>query len=108
MTSSLFLSAMTIVAITGTTLVTLKYNSSHHDDDNTDFIAHNDSSEIDSDYNYRISPKFHYDANKSEPSMDNRIVKRSIDEISNEYVISDKNLSMIDEAKREKVKEVDF
>jgi hypothetical protein len=96
---------MTIVAITGTTLVTLKYNN-HHDIDDTDFMANNDSNEVDSYINYQTSPKFNY---KSDIQNDKRIVKRSSDEDFTprpQYDISDRNFSIIDEAKREKIREV--
>lgn len=108
---------MAIVAITGTTLVALKYNNSHHNETESNFdnaISYNDSNEIDSDTNYQISPKFHYkNANQNELSIsshDKPIVKRSSDETSvpPEYNITDRNPSMIDEEKREKVKEVAF
>lgn len=105
MTSSLLLSAMTIVAITGTALVTLKYNAYHEDD--IDIILYNDSDEIDSYTDYKYSPKFNYNLNQL--SHDKPIVKRSSNEEfvpRPQYVYSDKNLSMIDETKREKIKEV--
>lgn len=114
-TSTLFLSAVTIVAITGTTLVSLNYNKNHHhvesDDsfDKTNSIAYNESNDIDSNTNYHISPKFpQKNINQNELSMsshDKPIVKRSSGE-SFEYDISDRNVSMIDEKRREKVKEV--
>lgn len=114
MTSSLFLSAMTIVAITGTALVTLKYNG-HHEDDNSEFMDYNDSNEIDSYTNYQQSPKFNYKSDdQNEISINERdkhVVKRSSDEDfipRPKYDISDRNLSVIDEAKREKIREVQF
>lgn len=114
MTSSLFLSAMTIVALTGTALVTLKYNH-HHEDDGGEFMDYNDSNEINNYPNYQYSPKFNYKSgNQNElliKERDKHIVKRSSDEDfipQPKYDISVRNLSMIDEAKREKIKEVKF
>lgn len=93
MSSSLFLSAIAVVAITATTLTTLKYYPHKHDEE---FNSYDDEFDL----NYHRSPKFNNEISTDKP---HEVVKRSSIE---QYSIDDYNSSMIDEAKREKVKEV--
>lgn len=113
MSNSVLLSAMTIIALTGITLTSLKYhgtNNGHSNvasdlDEGDDYYA--DTNTIDSS---RLNPKFHfYDVLDKNRSTEKSVVaKRSSGEASNliEYSIDEKNVSMIDEARREKVKQV--
>lgn len=110
MSSSLILSAMAIVALTATTLTTLKYYPKHDNDDSnyvdSDYGDDDDANET---FSYHHSPKFPTQSDL--PIFTDKahaVVKRSSDEESNvaQYSIDDKIPSMIDEAKRDKVKEV--
>lgn len=114
MSSSLFLSAMTVVALTATTLTTLKYYSKHNDDDHLNSIDDDYGDDANETFYYHHSPKFHYN-NVNRPNdlpiftdKPHTVVKRSSDEEGNiaQYSIDDKISSMIDEVKRDKVKEV--
>lgn len=87
MSNTVFLSAMTVIALTGITLTTLK----HRHDDNYVEIDDENSTEV------QLNPKFYMH------SKNHSIMKRSSDE---EYSITDKDQSLIDHAKRDKVKEV--
>jgi hypothetical protein len=108
MSNSVLLSALTVIALTGITLTGLKYRSDN--DDHTDVVTLND----DDDYDYsmdsiesnRINPKFHfYNVIEKNQSTESVIVKRSVDN-SDQYPIEDRNMSMIDDVRREKVKQV--
>lgn len=100
MSSSLILSAMTVVAITAATLTTLKYYPKHGDD--VDEFNSYDDNDVDYDFSH-----FHKHV-KATSDRPHGIVKRSSEEEGIvQYSIDDfRNSSMIDEAKREKVKEV--
>ncbi|KAG5683523.1 hypothetical protein PVAND_012797 [Polypedilum vanderplanki] len=102
-------SAVTIVALTGITLTTLKYNETSNDIsddylDNDEDFNFNQTQEY---FNYH-NPKFHYEIKQNGSLMitERRVVKRSSDDDVIQYSIDDKNSSMIDEAKRQKVKEM--
>lgn len=83
---------MTVVAITAATLTTLKYYPKHDDEINS----------YDDDY-----VEYHNNYISTTTDRSHEIVKRSSDEVNIvQYSIDDRNPSMIDEAKREKVKEV--
>jgi hypothetical protein len=115
MSGTLVMSAVTIVALTGITLTSLNYNNNNNEIDydynyeDEDFVLNNTHVHV--DYQH---PKFRYDVNQngSSPSSlaEKRVVKRSSDDSdyanATQYSIDDKNSSMIDEAKRQKVKEV--
>lgn len=92
MANTVLLSAMTMIALTGLTLTTLKYR---HDDNSVELNDDDDNST-----DVRYNPKFHYYDVKNHSA-----VKRSSGENA-EYSILDTNVSMIDDAKREKVKQV--
>lgn len=94
MTNTVLLSAMTMIALAGITLTTLKYR---HDDNYVEL----DDDDNENSTDVRRHPKFHfYDVEKNHSA-----VKRSIGDDA-QYSITDSNLSMIDDAKREKVKQV--
>lgn len=110
MTNSVLLSAMTVIALTGITLTGLKYRSDSGDD-HTNVVTLND----DDDYDYsvdsiesnRINPKFHfYNVIEKNQSTESVVVKRSADNSATQYSIKDRNVSMIDEVRRAKVKQV--
>jgi hypothetical protein len=114
MSSSLFLSAMAVVAITATTLTTLKYYPNHDDNNASDYETYDDY-DFSTESHQRHSPKFghnrHAVRNDLQNLNDKHIVKRSSDEESiTQYAIDDddRNSSMADEAKRNKVKEVHY
>lgn len=93
MTNSVLLSALGIIALTGITLTTLKHR--HNDDSYVEVDGENDDNVTDVRYN----PKFYMHV------KNHSTVKRSSgDDV--QYSIADKDMSMIDEAKREKVKQV--
>lgn len=95
MSNSVLLSAMTMIALTGITLTSLKYrhDSVEFDDDDT----------IDAT---SINPKFnYYEVLGKDRSTEKIVAKRSIDEPI-QYSIDDPIRSLVDEARREKVKEV--
>lgn len=100
MSNSVILSAMTMIAITGITLTSLKYrNDNEHSDVSFDIDTDNDNETMETN---RVNPKFHfYDTLDSNHSS---IAKRSANE--DQYSIEDRNVSMIDEEKRQKVKQV--
>lgn len=116
MSSSLILSAMAIVALTATTLTTLKYYPAHESDaDDLNLIEDDYGDDANATFYYHHSPKFPHNKNVNRqndlPIFTDKphvVVKRSSDEESTavQYSIDDKNSSMIDEAKRDKVKEV--
>lgn len=115
MSSSLILSAMAVVALTATTLTTLKYYPAHESDaDDLNLIEDDYGDDANATFYYHHSPKFPYkNVNRQNdlPIFTDKphvVVKRSSDEESTvvQYSIDDKNSSMIDEAKRDKVKEV--
>jgi hypothetical protein len=97
---------MTVIALTGITLTGLKYRNESH----TDVVSLSDSND---DYDYasdslesnRINPKFHYNVIGKNQSTESTIVKRSTTD-NVEFSIRDRNASMIDYAKRDKVKQV--
>lgn len=93
MANSMILTAMTMIALTGVTLTSLKYR--HDDQSNVDFNLTDDGD----DDTLHVNPKFQYKlANKS-------VSKRSSDD-RGQYSIDDKNASMVVEMRREKVKQV--
>jgi hypothetical protein len=95
MANTVLLSAMTMIALTGITLTTLKYR---HDDNYVEL----DDGDDDNSTDVRYNPKFHfYDVQGKNHSA----VKRSSGDDA-QYSIADENVSMIDDAKREKVKQV--
>jgi hypothetical protein len=107
--TSLILSAVTIIALTGVTLTSLKYNSSRDDSNdelsssnNNDIAYYDDNESNENSVHYH--PKFRYDVNKN-GSLLKRLYKRSC-QYAIQYDIADKNPSAIDEQKRAKVKEV--
>lgn len=106
--TTLVMSAVTIVALTGITLTTLKYNKNMNEIDYD--YDYDDESKLNETHEYveYQHPKFRYDVNQngSLPIAERRVVKRSTDGDTVSYSIDDKNPSMIDEAKRQKVKEV--
>lgn len=88
----MLLSAVGIIALTGITLTTLKHR---HDDSYVEV----DGEENDNATEVRFNPKFYMHV------KNHSTVKRSSgDDV--QYSIADKDMSMIDEAKREKVKQV--
>lgn len=97
---------MTVIALTGLTLTALKHLDS---DEHTNVVGLDDG-----DYDYsdttdaptRVNPKFNfYEVADRNQSTEKSVVKRSTnDEI--QYSIGELNRSMIDETKREKVKQV--
>lgn len=100
--SQLILSAVTVIALTGIALTSLKYNSNEDDE----MYIDEDDNYIDDLNPNEIHSKFHYNVNQNGSLMDEkRVVKRSFDSPI-QYSIIDKKLSMIDEFKRQKVKEV--
>ena len=108
MSNSVLLSAMTIIAITGVTLTTLKYQNTNNDHPNV--IGDDDDYYTDSIESTRLNPKFHfYDVLDKNHSTEKSVVtKRSSGDAFNliEYSIDEKNVSMIDEMRRDKVKQV--
>ena len=108
--SPLILSAITVIALTGITLTSLKYNKNgedeifvdnYHDYDDDDFSLNG------THQNTLQYPKLHYNINQNGSVMnEKRVVKRSNGAIRIDYSIVDKNSSMIDESRRQKVKEV--
>lgn len=108
----LILSAITVIALTGITLTSLKYNSTNSI--NPDDEMFYDDVYDDYDLSGTLSqphPKFRYNSVNQNGSVVNekRVVKRSSSDDDHpqiEYSIIDKNSSMIDESRRQKVKEV--
>lgn len=100
MANTVVMSALTMIALTGITLTTLKYR---HDDHSSDeFNLTNDLSDDDV---FEINPKFHYVYAKNH-SAEKNFVKRSSEELLSQYSIDVKNPTMNDEVRREKIKEV--
>lgn len=111
MSNSVVFSAMTIIALTGITLTTLKYQSGNNDHSNVELdLADDDDYYTDTMNATRLNPKFHYYdvLEKNRSTEKSVIVKRSNGDGSHliEYSIEEKNVSMIDETRREKVKQV--
>lgn len=104
MSGSLIMSAVTVIALTGITLTTLKNN--HTSDDELDYDDDYKSVTDNSTDTIEYHPKFHYTVNQNELLLNKRVAKRSNSNAPIQYNISDKNLSMIDDEKRKKVKEV--
>jgi hypothetical protein len=108
--SPLILSAITVIALTGITLTSLKYNKN----DSEDEIFVDNYHDYDDDFSLNSTqhntlqyPKFHYNINQNGSAMNaKRVVKRSNGALRIDYSIVDKNSSMIDESRRQKVKEV--
>lgn len=99
MSNSVLLSAVTIIALTGITLTTLKYR---HDDNSADLHDNNvdfDYEDFENATEARVNPKFNLHA------KNHSTAKRSVGD-NVQYSIADTDLSMIDEAKRDKVKQV--
>lgn len=111
MSNSVLLSAMTIVAFTGITLTTLKYHNANNDHSNVVLeLTDDDDYYVDIEDTTRLNPKFHfYDVlDKNRSTEKSVVVKRSSSVASNliEYSIDEKNVSTIDEMRRENVKQV--
>lgn len=117
MANSVLLSAMTVIALTGITLTTLKYlDDSNNSDVELNLEYDDDEYSTNTIDPSRLNPKFHFynvldnlvDNNNNHSTEKSVVVKRSTDEASNQlqYSIDDKNVSMIDEVRREKVKQV--
>lgn len=111
--SPLILSAITVIALTGITLTSLKYNKNDNEDeifvDNYHDYDDDNFSLNDTHSNTLQYPKFHYkNINQNMSAMnEKRVVKRSNGATRIvDYSIVDRNLSMIDESRRQKVKEV--
>ncbi|CAG9803710.1 unnamed protein product [Chironomus riparius] len=108
--SPLILSAITVIALTGITLTSLKYNKNGNEDE----IFVDNYHDYDDDFslngthpNISQYPKIHYNINQNGSVLnEKRVVKRSNGAIRIDYSIVDKNLSMIDESRRQKVKEM--
>lgn len=98
MTNTVLLSAMTMIALTGITLTSLKYQ---HDNAHSDVVLDLDD-DADDNATY-INPKFHfYAVNRT---TEKTIVKRSNDD-NIQYLIDDKNVSRANVFRRERVKQV--
>lgn len=111
--SPLILSAITVIALTGITLTSLKYNKNDNEDeifvDNYHDYDDDDLSLNGTHSNTLQYPKLHYNNINQNGSVMNekRVVKRSNGATRIvDYSIVDRNLSMIDESRRQKVKEV--
>lgn len=104
MTNTVLLSALTMVALTGITLTTLKYRN---DNEHSAVIDDEDYPNETMDP-VRYNPKFlYYDVQGTNHSTEKSVAKRSIDDRA-QYSLDEKNVSMIDEFKRERVKQVEF
>lgn len=103
MANTVLLSALTMIALTGITLTTLKYR---HDDDGSSSVAFNlTDDDDDTMMTTRLNPKFRYYDAGNRSSTEKSFVKRSIDD-RGQYSIDDKSPSMVDDMRREKVKQV--
>lgn len=89
---------MTMIALTGITLTALKYRSDDNEHSNVILDLEYDDDTMDS---ARFNPKFNYYESRNQSA----IAKREASDA--QYAIADRNVSMIDEEKREKIKEVD-
>lgn len=112
MANTVLLSAMTVIALTGITLTSLKFrHDTNHSDVGLNPEYDDDEYSTNTIVPSRLNPKFHFynvlgdNNNSTEKSV---VVKRSSDKASNQfqYSIDDKNVSMIDEVRRDKVKQV--
>lgn len=104
MTNTVLLSALTMVALTGITLTSLKYR---HDSEHSDVIVEEDYADITIDP-IRYNPKIlYYDVHDTNHSKGKSVSKRSINDHT-QYSIDSKNELMVDEFRREKVKQVLF
>lgn len=104
MANTVLLSAMTMIALTGVALTSLKYR---HDNDHSDVVVSldddNSTETIDA---ARVNPKFHfYDVLAANRTTEKIVAKRSTFD-PDQYAIDDKNVSMVDGDRREKVKQV--
>lgn len=97
MSNTVLLSAMTMIALTGITLTALKYRNDDNEHSNVIVDLDYEDDTMDSS---RMNPKFGYYETKNQSA----ITKRAASDA--QYAIDDRNLSMIDEEKREKIKEV--
>lgn len=94
-----------MVALTGITLTGLKYG---HDNDHSAVIDDEDYEDGTIEDPVRYNPKFlYFNVHDTTRQTEKSVAKRSIDEPAL-YSIDDKNASMIDEFKREKVKQVEI
>lgn len=109
MPNSVLLSAFSVIVITGITLTTIRYQGTNNDHSNVIQM------DVDDDYietidATRLNPKFRFHdvLDKNYSTEKSSIVKRSSDDVFNiaEYSIDEKNVSMVDEERREKVKQV--
>lgn len=106
MSNTVLLSAMTMIALTGITLTTLKYRHNDHSNVTLNLGDFDDDYSDDAIVATRLNPKFHYyDVLDKNHSTEKNVVRRSSDNLV-DYSIVEKNVSMIDETKREKVKQV--
>lgn len=107
MANTVLLSALTMIALTGITLTSLKYR--HDDDDGGSSSVELNLVDDENDETMttmRLNPKFHYyNVNNHSSSTEKSFVKRSIDD-RGQYSIDDKNSSLVDEMRRDKVKQV--
>lgn len=102
MANTVLLSALTMIALTGITLTSLKYR---HDGDDSVELNLDDSSD-ETMTTMRLNPKFHYyNVSNHSSSTEKSFAKRSTDD-RGQYSIDDKTPSMVDEMRREKVKQV--
>lgn len=104
MTNSVALSALTIVALTGITLMNLKYR---HDNEHS-AVTDDEDYNIESMTPIHYNPKFLYFDGHDEKnqSTETSVVKRSISD-HDEYSIDVEEASAVDMFRREKVKEVE-
>lgn len=106
MSNTVLLSAMTMIALTGITLTTIKYRHNDHSNVTLNLADIDDDYSDDTIVATRLNPKFHYyDVLDKNHSTEKNVVRRSSDNLV-DYSIVEKNVSMIDETKREKVKQV--
>lgn len=89
---------MTMIALTGITLTALKYRSDDNDHSNVILDLDYEDDTMDA---ARFNPKFNFYESQNRSA----IAKREASDA--QYAIVDRNVSMIDEEKREKIKEVD-
>ena len=103
MPNTVLLSAITVIALTGITLTSLKYRNN---DENFNLIDddYDDNNSSESLHVNKVNPKFHfYD---TEQHKKNHSVTKRSDKTVIEYSVRDRNVLRVDEVKREKVKQV--
>lgn len=97
MSNTVLLSAMTMIALTGITLTALKYRNDDNEHSNVILDLDYDDDTMDSS---RINPKFGFYETRNQSTVSKREAS------DGQYAIDDRNVSMIDGEKREKIKEV--